>query len=67
MLKQLSVSQKIFGTVILLFVWGLFTEQVSADAPTGVIAFVTKRQAEPFGDQVKTGVFVIDAEGLNED
>ena len=67
MLKQLSVSQKIFGTVILLFVWGLFTEQVSADAPTGVITFVTKRQGFPLGDRVRTGVFVINAEGLHED
>ena len=67
MLKQLSAPQKILGAMICLFAWSLFTEQVSADAPTGTIVFVTERKGIPFGDRVKTGVFVIDADGLNED
>ena len=48
MLKQLSAPQKILSATICLFAWSLFTEQVFADAPTGVIAFVTKRQGIPF-------------------
>ena len=35
MLKQLSVFQKILSTMIYLFAWSLFTEQVSAEKRTG--------------------------------
>ncbi len=67
MLKQLSVHQKILGAMVCLFAWSIFSEQVFADERTGAIVFVTKRQGFPLGDRVRTGVFVIDAEGLNED
>ena len=67
MLKQLSVYQKILGAMVCLFAWSIFSEQVFADERTGTIVFVTKRQGFPLGDRVRTGVFVIDAEGLNED
>ena len=65
MLKQLSVHQKILGAIVCLFAWSLFTQQASADAPTGAIAFVSDRKRHPFEDKVV--VYVIDANGLNED
>lgn len=65
MLKQFSVFQKIFGVVILLFASSLFIEQTSADAPTGRIAFLSDRKRHPFEDKIV--VYVIDANGLNED
>ena len=34
MLKQLSAPQKIFGAIILLFAWSLFTEYTSAKYST---------------------------------
>ena len=64
MSKQLSISQKIFGTVILLFACNLFTEQVPADERTGTIAFVSNRNHHPFEDEIV--VHLIDADGLNE-
>ena len=65
MLKQLSVSQKIFGAIIFLCVWSLFTEQASADAPTGRIAFLSDRDRDPLF-RIDTAVYLIDADGLNE-
>ena len=65
MLKQLSGPQKIFGAMIFLFAWSLFTEQASADAPTGTVAFLSDRNRDPlFGIDIM--VYVIDADGLNE-
>ena len=43
MLKQFSVHEKIFGAMICLFAWSLFTEQASADDRTGTIAFLSDR------------------------
>ena len=40
MLKQLSGPQTIFGSIILLFAWSLFTEQASDDVPTSRIALL---------------------------
>ena len=68
MLKQLSVSQKIFSVIILLFAWSPFTEQASADAPTGKIAFLSDRNRNrqpPLKSEIS--VYLIDADGLNED
>ena len=65
MLKQLAVPQKIFGAIVLLFAWSLFTEQTSADAPTGRIAFLSDRNRDenPLRESM---VYLIDADGLNE-
>ena len=64
MLKQLSVPQKIFGAIVLLFVW-LSTEQAAAAPPTGRIAFLADRDLPPpFNAEIK--VYLIDADGLNE-
>ena len=66
MLKQLSVSQKILGAIVLLFAWSLFTEQTSADAPTGRIAFLSDRapdQKHPLLSDI--AVYLIDANGFN--
>ena len=67
MLKQFSVPQTIFGSMILLFAWSLFTEQASADTPTGTIAFLTDRNPKR-KHSIKTdiAVYLIDADGLNE-
>ena len=65
MVKQRSVSQKILGAIVFLFAWSLFVEHTSADAPTGTIAFVSDRKRHPFEDKIV--VYVIDADGLNED
>ena len=67
MLKQFSAPQKIFGAIILLFAWSLFTEHTSADAPTGRIAFLSDRhrdRAPPFKADIT--FYVIDADGFNE-
>lgn len=65
MLKQLSVPQKIFGAMIFLFAWSLFTEQASADTPTGTITFLSDRNRDPlFGIDIM--VYLIDADGSNE-
>ena len=68
MLKQFSVFQKILGSIVLLFVWSLFIEQGSADAPTGTIAFLSDRDKRlPVrGDLADIGVYLIDADGFNE-
>ena len=68
MLKQLSVPQKILGSIILLFAWSLFIKQASADERTGTIAFLSDRDRNrqpPFKSEVS--VYLIDADGLNED
>ena len=68
MLKQLSAPQKILGAMIFLFAWSLCTEHTSADAPTGTIAFLSDRDRNrqpPFKSEIS--VYVIDADGLNED
>ena len=65
MLKQLSVPQKILGTMIFLFAWSLFTEQASADTPTGTIAFLSDRDRDPLF-RFDMSVYLIDADGLNE-
>ena len=65
MLKQLSVPQKIFGAMILLFAWTSFTEQTSANAPTGRIAFLSDRDRDPLF-RIDIMVYLIDADGLNE-
>ena len=68
MLKQLAVSQKILGVMIFLFAWSLFTEQASADVPTGRIAFLSDRKRDgkpPFKADIT--VYVIDADGFNAD
>ena len=65
MLKQLSVPQKIFGAMIFLFAWSLFTEQASADAPTGRIAFLSDRDRDPLF-RIDIMVYLINADGLNE-
>ena len=68
MLKQFSVFQKIFGSIVLLFAWSTFTEQASADVPTGTIAFLSDRDKRlPVrGDLADIGVYLIDADGFNE-
>ena len=65
MLKQFSLSQWGLGVMILLFTWSLFTEQASADAPTGTIAFLSdqNRDKDP---RRKSTVYLIDADGLNQ-
>ena len=65
MLKQLSGPQKILGTMIFLFAWSLFTEQASADTPTGTIAFLSDRDRDPLF-RFDMSVYLIDADGLNE-
>ena len=65
MLKQLSVPQKILGAMIFLFAWSLFTEQASADTPTGTIAFLSDRDRDPLF-RFDMSVYLIDADGLNE-
>ena len=68
MLKQLSVPQKILGSIILLFAWSLFIKQASADERTGTIAFLSDRDRNrqpPFKSEIS--VYLIDADGLNED
>ena len=67
MLKQFSVHQKIFGAMICLFAWSLFTEQASADDRTGTIAFLSDRHRDgkpPL--QADISVYVINADGFNE-
>jgi len=65
MLKQLSVSRKILGVAILLFAWNLFIEHTFANEQTGSIVFVSDRKRHPFEDEIV--VYVIDADGLNEE
>ena len=65
MLKQLSVSQKILGAIVLLFAWSLFTEQVSADERTGTIAFLSDRDRDPLFP-IDISVYLINTDGLNE-
>ena len=65
MLKQLSVPQKILGTMIFLFAWSLFTEQASSDAPTGTIAFLSDRDRDRLF-RIDIMFYLIDADGLNE-
>lgn len=68
MLKQLSVSQKILGAIVLLFAWSTLTEQASADERTGRIAFLSDRNRNkqpPLKSEIS--VYLIDADGLNED
>ena len=65
MLKQLSVHQKIFGAMIFLFAWSLFTEQTSADERTGTITFLSDRDRDPLF-RIDIMVYLIDADGLNE-
>ena len=65
MLKQLAVYQKIFGAIILLLSWSLFTKQASADAPTGPIAFLSDRDRDPLF-RIDMMVYLIDADGSNE-
>ena len=65
MLKQLSVPQKIFGAVILLFAWSLFIKQASADERTGTITFLSDRDRDPLF-RIDIMVYLIDADGLNE-
>ena len=65
MLKQLSVPQKIFGAMIFLFAWSLFTEQTSADERTGTITFLSDRDRDPLF-RIDIMVYLIDADGLNE-
>ena len=65
MLKQLPVSQKIFGAMIFLFAWSLFTEQASSDILTSTIAFLSDRDRDPLF-RIDILVYVIDADGLNE-
>ena len=67
MLKRFSVPQKIFGAMICLFAWSLFTEQIFADERTGTIAFLSDRNRNrqpPFKSEIS--VYTIDADGLNE-
>ena len=65
MLKQLSVLEKILGTMIFLFAWSLFTEQASSDTLTGTITFLSDRNRDPlFGIDIM--VYLIDADGSNE-
>ena len=67
MLKQLSMPQKIFGVMVFLFAWSLFTEQASADALTGTIAFLSDRNRDddPLF-RIAISIYLIDADGLNE-
>ena len=65
MLKQFSVPQKIFGAMIFLFAWSPFTEQASADAPTGTITFLSDRNRDPLF-RIDIMVYLIDADGSNE-
>ena len=68
MLKQLSISQRTLGAIVLLFTWSTFTEQASADERTGRIAFLSDRdrnQHAPLKSEIS--VYLIDADGLNED
>ena len=69
MLKPFSVPQKIFGAMIFLFAWSLFTEQVSSDERTGTITFLSDRDLPPPFNTTKVWkikVYLIDADGLNE-
>ena len=63
MLKQFSVSQRVLGVMILLFAWDVSTEQVSANKPTGTIAFLSDRKLPIKAD---IAVYLIDADGFNE-
>ncbi len=65
MLKQFSVPQKIFGAMIFLFVWSLFTEQASSDERTGTITFLSDRNRGPLF-RIDIIVYLIDADGLNK-
>ena len=65
MLKQFSVPQKIFGTMIFLFAWNLLTEQVSADDRAGAIAFLSDRNRDPLFP-IDISVYLINTDGLNE-
>ena len=65
MLKQLSVPQKIFGAMIFLFAWSLFTEQASSDERTGTITFLSDRNRDPLF-RIDIMVYLIDADGSNE-
>ena len=65
MLKQFSVPQKIFGAMIFLFAWSLFTEQASSDERTGTITFLSDRNRDPLF-RIDIMVYLIDADGSNE-
>ena len=65
MLKQLSVPQKIFGAMIFLFAWSLFTKQASSNERTGTIAFLSDRNRDPLF-RIDIMVYLIDADGSNE-
>ena len=65
MLKQFSVSQKIFSAMIFLFAWSLFTEQASSDERTGTITFLSDRNRDPLF-RIDIMVYLIDADGSNE-
>ena len=65
MLKQLSVPQKIFGAIILLFAWSLLAEQVSADERADTIAFLSDRDRDPLFP-IDISVYLINIDGLNE-
>ena len=64
MLNQFSVPQKIFGAMIFLFTWSLFTEQASANTP-GTVAFLSDRDRDPLF-RIDILVYLIDADGSNE-
>ena len=65
MLKQFSVPQKIFGAMIFLFAWSLFTEQASSGERTGTITFLSDRNRAPLF-RIPIMVYLIDADGSNE-
>ena len=60
---RLSMYQKIFGAMIFLFAWSLFTEQAAADKWSGTIAFLSDRDRDPLF-QIDTAVYLIYADGF---
>ena len=62
-MKQLSVPQTIFGAMIFLLTWNLFTEQASTDEWTGPIAFLSDRDRDPLF-RIDISVYLIDANGF---